>query len=688
VFVPLVPGREFRLLVANGRGACWVSTRDTPASRREAEAVLVHMTVYWMVQLMEAGLFTRDSGMEWNSITVSYNHENPHTVASDTSSSDGMSLSLGSGFLKELARSDNSADRNLIDALLELAFGSASDAEDVRLREDFIDKLAPLGAGTFTIWNDPSVPELPVPIADIPTTSGTARSRVKLGMTEALRAAGAEGVATGAMAKEWLDAAVAGTIATLEREIAECGPELLERVVGLCELVAVDTETKAIEYPIRAAFGGRNHDLFHEWQRESGVRNGAIRFLVEIAYARSPQGEQRVNKERLDRLRALAEFIVQFAAMSDAAYGGLLEHSIVVPPNGPLMMIAAGEAMGAREAQWRLIADAAPESAPERYPHWWAREDPIPEIALDQPVDLGEAWGEASSAMRPVLGFSLDEFIRVMQAVAAHAVDGRDPVRVEIDDLIRKVAGTTNVEAEVCKAAIDFMASRPDTRYDPLQHPFKPWKSGRDAGYLRRPLLILDSSVLFSHRHVHTSLRLMVRRLQSNRIQFEDRNMRAAASKLRNTIGAQWEDKLYRLVESLEMTVRGRLKIIGGRRVRGEQGDDLGDVDLLALDHDKRLVWALDAKSIASDVTPLSMRSEARQLQEEIPKHQRRVEWLEQNRDAVATEFGLPSQALCDWEIRGALVLEEPLGGVFIFEPALPVLTWTELRSEMVDAPV
>jgi len=109
--------------------------------------------------------------------------------------------------------------------------------------------------------------------------------------------------------------------------------------------------------------------------------------------------------------------------------------------------------------------------------------------------------------------------------------------------------------------------------------------------------------------------------------------------------------------------VRVRCKQIGGRPLSSEQGNSIGDIDVLALDRRQRVVWALDAKSIAPDVTPLSLRAEVRQLEEEIPKHQRRLEWLERNRDAIVAEFALASTNLLDWEIRGALVLQQPLGG-------------------------
>ncbi len=690
VFVPLVPGPQLRLLVADGSSVCWVSTKGTPASRWSAEAVLARMTVFWAARLMAAGLLKEDDQRGWSSITVDYDHEDLKIVAtSGVIGPSGGSLSFGAGFLLELAREDNSADRRLIGALLDLIFGFAT-GEEIRLRKEFLDALAPLGAGTFAIWKDPSISDTPAGAPGVPATSGRECLRAKADIAEALRAAGAIGVADGVRAKEWLDAAVASGIQLLDREVAACGPELLDRLVALYELVALEAQANTIEHPLRAALGEIDHDAFLEDAQEVGIRNGAIRFLVEMAHARSPQGVRRANIERIDRLRALAELILYFAAMSDAAYGGLIELKVIVAADGPAIIAMSDEVTNAREAQWLSrwlsITETEPDSWRESLPEW-AREISAPGSTLDEPLKLSGAWEETSQAMRRALGFSFDELVRVMQAVAGRSRGARGPVRLQMDDLVLDAARVTSIDAKACRAAIDFVSSEPATDYDPLLSRFKPWKSGRDTGYLRRPLLILGDTVLFGPMHVLVSLTIVIRRLQAERLHFEDPELRAAAAKLRKSIGGQWEDELGRRVESLELLVRVRCECPGGRPMKNEQGNLIGDVDVLAVDPSRRIVWALDAKSIASDVTPLRLRTEARKLRKEIPKHQRRIEWLERNRDAIAAEFGLDPQHLLKWEIRGALVLDEPLGGTFTFVPALPILTWPELRIEMNGPP-
>ena len=652
VFVPLVPGPQRRLLVADGNSVYWVSTKGTPTSRWSAEAVLAHMTVFWAGRLMAAGLLKAADQRGWSSVTVNYDHEDPRTVtASGMTESSGGCLSFGAGFLQELAREDNSADRRLIGALLDLIFGFAT-SEEIRLRKEFLDALAPLGGGTFVIWKDPEISETPASASGVPATSGRACLRAEADIAKALRAAGANGVADGAKAKKWLDTAVASGIQLLDREVAECDPGLLDNLVGLYELVALETQANTIQRSLRAALGEIDHDAFLNETQEAGIRYGAIRFLVEMAHARSPQGARQANRERIDRLRALAELILYFAATSDAAYGGLIELKVIVEASGPVIVAMSDEVTNVRKAQWLsrwlAITETEPDSWRESLPGW-AREMSVPGSTLNKPLKLSGAWEETSQAMHRALGFSFDELVRVVQAVAARARGVRGPIRLQMDDLVLDAARVTSIDTKACRAAIDFMSSGPATDYDPLLSRFKPWKSGRETGYARRPLLILGDTVLFSRAHVLVSLTIVIRRLLAERLHFEDPELKAAVAKLRKSTGGEWEDELGRRVESLELSVRVRCNHVGGRPVENEQGNSIGDIDVLAVDPSHRIVWALDAKSIASDVTPLRLRTEAKKLQKEIPKHQRRIEWLERNRDAIAAEFDLDPQDLRKW---------------------------------------
>jgi len=56
---------------------------------------------------------------------------------------------------------------------------------------------------------------------------------------------------------------------------------------------------------------------------------------------------------------------------------------------------------------------------------------------------------------------------------------------------------------------------------------------------------------------------------------------------------------------------RVRIKRFGTRRVAGENGRDLGDIDVLAVDDKRRQLWAIDAKAVG---TAINQREVAREI--------------------------------------------------------------------------
>jgi hypothetical protein len=164
------------------------------------------------------------------------------------------------------------------------------------------------------------------------------------------------------------------------------------------------------------------------------------------------------------------------------------------------------------------------------------------------------------------------------------------------------------------------------------------------------------------------------------------RRVAKTLSQLRAAGDQEWERGLASLVSEVGFVdVRAGIDKIGGLRVARDDGTDLGDVDVLFLQESTRTIWALDAKRVAPATAPMALPDEADQLAEEGRKHDRRVRWLAAHCDAVAAEFGRSSEALTGWAVRGALVADSALGGAFIADSPVPVLTWAELRRLLVD---
>jgi hypothetical protein len=95
-------------------------------------------------------------------------------------------------------------------------------------------------------------------------------------------------------------------------------------------------------------------------------------------------------------------------------------------------------------------------------------------------------------------------------------------------------------------------------------------------------------------------------------------------------------------------TVRRQIKKFSGKRIERPNGEDLGDVDVLAAASDSRVIFAIEAKSFALAKTPVELANERKELFGELDgksgavgRHLERSQWLRDNLAAVLAEIGI-----------------------------------------------
>jgi hypothetical protein len=684
LFAPAVPDGHTRVLVRDGLEVCWVGSAAPTPSRFAAEAVLTEMTAFWTARLAAARLLGDSSTEGWTSIVVAFDP----TAADDEPLVAGFAgrwllLRFGPEFIRIAAAGDNTADRLTVVALAGMTH--SSEPEKGRLFGlQAADAVAPKGPGTFVIWNDPGRYELPAPPSDLIRTSTAARLMAGIEIADALRAAGSSGLASGTVAKDWIDSAVVAGLDLLDQEVCECTPTLLCELVRLTGIAAEEAERRGVNHAAHDALGAlpSGVELHEEHLIEPARARVALRFLVELVHARRPSGGARVNEERLQRLRAIAESVIELASASDFAHSRLLTLTVLLPPSGPLALSGTGTGREARTRQADLVLDRAPTASLELHPEWWDADRPASPPRVDRPLELGPEWSAVSDAMRDEMDFGWDDLLRVARSLADAAIASGDALQQPRDTVAVTASRVTGLGISTCEAVIRFLSlERPDP-YDPRKHPYKPWKTGRDTGYLRRPLLAVgDNELLWSGPHMLVSMAELTKRLELRRLKLPGDRVRKALDKLRAAGDREWERALASLISELGLTdVRARVEEIGGRRVAREDGSTLGDLDVLVLHERTHTVWALDAKRLAPATAAMALPNEADHLAREARKLELRLRWLDANIDAVASEFGLASRALASWSVRGAIVIATPLGGAFIAESPVPVLTWEELR--------
>lgn len=210
--------------------------------------------------------------------------------------------------------------------------------------------------------------------------------------------------------------------------------------------------------------------------------------------------------------------------------------------------------------------------------------------------------------------------------------------------------------------------------------------------YVRRPLVLQGNGLVFGFRSIYTLGPYWVDNLLSGRLQgrAKSQEMKRCISEARSKINAAFASSVSARLQRLGMATSISVKKIGKQRIADPAGNDLGDIDILAVHPKSKSVLAIEAKDFEIARTPAEMTHELKKLFEgkrpTIALHSKRVSWLERHLDAVLASFGI-SDARGHWRVIGAVVTSEPLITPLVSSSNLPVLAFDDLTLDAVLAP-
>jgi len=163
--------------------------------------------------------------------------------------------------------------------------------------------------------------------------------------------------------------------------------------------------------------------------------------------------------------------------------------------------------------------------------------------------------------------------------------------------------------------------------------------------------------------------------------------MKAYVGRVRNEAGDDFEEKVVKwFEENSSFVVHPEVPLKVGKAL--DPGDDLGDIDVLCVDESTNICYSIECKNINSARNAQEMGNEIEKLMEEdsekslTAKHLRRHDWLVQNKDKVAEEYGLDKTAV---SIVSVFLTSVELPSPFLKTMPLPFIAYSTLNRLGLD---
>lgn len=435
-----------------------------------------------------------------------------------------------------------------------------------------------------------------------------------------------------------------------------------------------------------AAFG-RTEENVRELQHDiSQVDKASIasRFLIEFVAAQPPNGDHQVSKSGCQRLYALAASIFRTGQVSDSVKYGISDHSIKLLKSKRVVVDDEEYDSVLAKFQNEMFDRIVQSGMPEREQKSRKRND------REQSGATREA-DEFEIATKAEFGYSASEITRFLACIAGSPYTSKGGLgkasKVELFDFIERELAMDRKNIGLLLRLLS-LTKRIDFLKPP--HPHKvtdvyPWVFNRSLSYLRRPFVVCDDVVYWGNRAINQAGNYFLDICLSGRLKNPTSDeMKHFSGRVVNRLGNAFNDDVIAMLKSRDdFVVRGRIKKFNGNRMTRQNGEDIGDVDVLAVCLETRTIFPLETKCFTFAKTSAEIARERDNLFGElsaesgkIANHVERLTWLRKNLVHVLAELGL-SKDDC-WNLVPAIVLD-----VDLISPKLeasPILITTKDR--------
>ena len=613
-----------------------------------------------------------------------------------------LQLDLDSSFLYGIRTSDNAAERQLIGELFEILLSSQGNGGDSPTIPptsvtEVVNLVAPLGQKKKIVSIPPGT-RVELDAVDIPTFRGVQEAEwgaLLDGIGLHLTSNGMkQGPIPSPQTNDVLKSIVEYLFTKLVATVSEYDSgDLINNLIMYQEAATRESVHRRFIVPTQLACFGHQTKMVDELSKslpEVDTANLANRFLIEYVSAQPPQGTKIFSLETYDRLLAISSEIIQWGFASDLVHYELGDIELTMLGSGRVGR-SESALQESRSAFLTGHITGFINASARRFTTSW--NSSLHEIENDLPIP--DDVQELNDAFRDETGLSLSETTAIFAEIYRIGGEQRGSIKsIPLTDLVRELHEILSIDMDLVTGAIDRYSLRSRSSfYGPPVSDISdvfPWKFDRDISFIRRPIILVgdgeDLKVYWGNRHLANAMGHLVQLCTSSKLKPKTLRLKQIISTRRNVEAREFEDEVGLVAQSLSPTyVRTHAKKLAGIRV-AEEGEDIGDIDVLLVLPGRRLMIPIECKDLALARTAAEIRSQLRELFEgsegtlsTVEKHLKRVAWLERNLDLVLrAEFGIIPKGR--WRVTPLLVSDSELYATYLTSSPIPVCSIESFR--------
>lgn len=578
-----------------------------------------------------------------------------------------VEVEYGPAVRRLLDRPDNAGDRlivaGLLKALLEVAASHQIDTSDISV-ENIIDTVAPLGEKKHWLMIDLEANPLMDPIEGRRRlVQEEDRTAAEIALAGELRETFGyqDEIVPMERRSEVLNHAVDFLFKRAISVFDGVSPEgLLDELAQANEILISTSEHARTILPTRLATYPAAATKVREQMLDGNQAGLCCRFLIEYVAAIPPTGNWPWSTTRHDEAMGSVAVMLGWADLSDAVRRGLSNVELLIRDDGRLRLLEADRYDQGRGAFFSQYVEGQKRSASGRWKEMF--EESSSEATLD--------FGRINQLMATEAGVTLIELGELLVAANLLAREREeDVVALPREAAQKALAEMLDWDPALVQVPIDYLSLRPRENFlsppNGREADTFPWLYARRWSYNRRPFLLRHTSageeLLWGRRQVVACMHILFGQIDAGHYQAlaETEELRSELGRQAKARGAAFEQEALEVFIESGLRARRGIEELNGERLQRMNGESLGNIDVLAADPSRKVLWAVECKALLGGMSSAEI---AREMGEHFSsdgapttsKHRERVAWLLERREAAGELLECP----CDstWEVRGLFV--------------------------------
>ncbi|MBU2528035.1 hypothetical protein KKF70_01425 [bacterium] len=457
--------------------------------------------------------------------------------------------------------------------------------------------------------------------------------------------------------------------------------ELLEFLISSNERYTYERAFNSLIMPTRIACFGEYDKIINNMKEELqdlNKSNRAVRFLIEYISAIPCKGIRPPSYSSFYDIQSIASELINWAFSSDLVQYNISDYDLSILPSKRLGINRKDYGKKHDAFSNVMIQSEYDKSQRVFNKHW----------RLDKDVKKSELSNTINKAFKAEWNYTYDDIVKVVRELYEIGMKQPNPCKeILYEVLIIDIESKTDLRKETIEKIIDNFSLEERGNYWNVNKEGKPdpevypWRFNRTISFLRKPLIKMQTGetvyMLWGNRHLQYSVYYLLGLLFSGKLKANSLEMKNIISKFRNEQGNEFNMEIYHIFKKFNHLIVDKQKNQFGKLKIVDNGYDLGDIDVIAINTKSKRVLIIECKNLNIARTPVEIKYELFNLFQKdksiMNKHLKRTGWVEKHINEVLDYYNVPIKA--GWGVDSLIVMDEEMFSPHLYDSKIPVLT-------------